>query len=43
METFESPSGRSYLEYDAAGKITRGETFDPEAQAISNEFKSPPY
>ncbi|KAJ7269624.1 hypothetical protein C8J57DRAFT_1508781 [Mycena rebaudengoi] len=43
METFESPSERSYLEYDAAGKITRGETFDPEAQAISNEFKSPPY
>ncbi|KAJ7143294.1 hypothetical protein C8R43DRAFT_571340 [Mycena crocata] len=43
METFESPSDRSFLEYDASGKITRGETFDPEAQIISDEFKRPPY
>jgi len=43
METFESPSDRSFLEYDASGKITRGEVFDPEAQIISDEFKRPPY
>ncbi|KAJ7449142.1 hypothetical protein B0H11DRAFT_337760 [Mycena galericulata] len=43
METFESPSDRSFLEYDASGKITRGETFDPEAQVITDEFKRPPY
>ncbi|KAJ6557935.1 hypothetical protein B0H19DRAFT_1291226 [Mycena capillaripes] len=43
METFESPSDRSYLEYDASGKITRGQEFDPEAQVISDEFKRPPY
>ncbi|KAF7360172.1 hypothetical protein MVEN_00745800 [Mycena venus] len=43
METFESPSERSYLEYDAAGKITKSETYDPEAQIISDEFKRPPY
>jgi hypothetical protein len=43
METFESPSDRSYLEYDPSGKITRGDTFDPEAQVITDEFKRPPY
>ncbi|KAJ6605524.1 hypothetical protein DFH09DRAFT_1121516 [Mycena vulgaris] len=43
METFESPSDRSYLECDATGKITRGETFDPEAQIMADEFKHPPY
>ncbi|KAJ6487561.1 hypothetical protein DFH09DRAFT_1209995 [Mycena vulgaris] len=43
METFESPSDRSYLECDATGKITRGETFDPEAQIMADEFKRPPY
>jgi hypothetical protein len=43
METFESPSDRSFLEYDASGKITRGEVYDPEAQVISDEFKRPPY
>ncbi|KAJ7676287.1 hypothetical protein B0H17DRAFT_1080414 [Mycena rosella] len=43
METFKSPSDRSFLEYDAAGKITRGETFDPEAQVIADEVKRPPY
>jgi len=30
-------------EYDAAGKIIQGEEFDPEAQAINDEFKKPPY
>lgn len=43
METFESPSDRSFLEYDASGKITRSDTFDPEAQVITDEFKRPPY
>ncbi|KAJ6582929.1 hypothetical protein DFH09DRAFT_978709 [Mycena vulgaris] len=43
METFESPSDRSFLEYDATGKITRGEALDPEAQTIADEFKRPPY
>ncbi|KAJ7209897.1 hypothetical protein B0H12DRAFT_1193669 [Mycena haematopus] len=43
METFESPTERSYLEYDAAGKITKEGTYDPEAQAVSDEFKRPPY
>ncbi|KAJ7668017.1 hypothetical protein B0H17DRAFT_1088372 [Mycena rosella] len=43
METFESPSDNSFLEYDAAGNITRGERFDPEAQVIADEFKRPPY
>ncbi|KAJ7660370.1 hypothetical protein DFH06DRAFT_394432 [Mycena polygramma] len=41
METFESPSDRSFLEYDASGKITRGEMYDPEAQVNSDEFKPP--
>ncbi|KAF8162465.1 hypothetical protein K438DRAFT_1985114 [Mycena galopus ATCC 62051] len=43
METFESPSERSYLEYDAAGQITKAERYDPEAQAVSDDFKRPPY
>ncbi|KAJ7634578.1 hypothetical protein FB45DRAFT_909225 [Roridomyces roridus] len=44
METFESPSERSFLEYDAVGKITRSaEPLDPESQIISDEFKRPPY
>ncbi|KAJ6614605.1 hypothetical protein B0H10DRAFT_141852 [Mycena sp. CBHHK59/15] len=43
METFESPSDHSFLEYDAAGKITRGEVFDSEAQVLGDEFKRPPY
>ncbi|KAK7044852.1 hypothetical protein R3P38DRAFT_2609161 [Favolaschia claudopus] len=43
METFESPSEPAYLEYDAAGNITKTETFDPEAQILSDEFKRPPY
>ncbi|KDR80359.1 hypothetical protein GALMADRAFT_223241 [Galerina marginata CBS 339.88] len=44
METFESPTDKSaYSEYDAAGKISRGDSYDPEAQVISDEFKRPPY
>jgi len=43
METFESPSERSYLEYDAAGQITKAERYDAEAQAVSDDFKRPPY
>ncbi|KAF8127813.1 hypothetical protein K438DRAFT_917635 [Mycena galopus ATCC 62051] len=43
LEAFESPSENSYLEYDAAGQITKAETYDPEAQAASDEFKRPPY
>ncbi|KAJ7081429.1 hypothetical protein C8R44DRAFT_823590 [Mycena epipterygia] len=43
IETFESPSDHSFLEYDASGKITRGDTLDPEAQVITDEFKRPPY
>lgn len=43
METFESPSDKSYLEYDASGKITKADAYDPEAQVISDEFKRPPY
>ncbi|KAG5646356.1 hypothetical protein DXG03_003679 [Asterophora parasitica] len=42
METFESPSDK-YLEYDAAGQIVKSDSYDPEAQHISNEFKRPPY
>jgi len=34
---------RTDAEYDAAGRILRGEEFDPEAQAINDEFKTPPY
>ncbi|TFK38035.1 hypothetical protein BDQ12DRAFT_606964 [Crucibulum laeve] len=40
---------KSYLEYDtpgqydAAGHVLRGDTYDPEAQGISDEFKRPPY
>lgn len=41
METFESPS--TYVEYDAAGKVVKGDVYDPEAQIISDEFKRPPY
>jgi hypothetical protein len=44
METFESPTDKSsYVEYDAAGKITTGDNLDPEAQLISQDFKRPPY
>jgi len=43
METFESPSDKSYMEYDAAGQIVKSDSYDPEAQGISDEFKRPPY
>ena len=44
METFESPTDKSaYMEYDASGKLSKSDSFDPEAQVISNEFKCPPY
>ncbi|KAG6812873.1 hypothetical protein H0H92_015801 [Tricholoma furcatifolium] len=46
METFESPlspSDKSFIEYDAAGHIVKGDHYDPEAQVISSEFKRPPY
>ncbi|KAJ7665965.1 hypothetical protein DFH06DRAFT_1185484 [Mycena polygramma] len=43
METFESPSDRSFLEYDSNGKITRGEAYDVEAQVSPDEFKHAPY
>ncbi|KAH0580894.1 hypothetical protein J132_10763 [Termitomyces sp. J132] len=43
METFESPSDKSFNEYDAAGNIVKADNYDPEAQVISNEFKRPPY
>ncbi|KAH0826678.1 hypothetical protein J3R83DRAFT_5066 [Lanmaoa asiatica] len=34
---------RPGVEFDAAGKLVQGGEFDPEAQAISDEFKKPPY
>ncbi|KAG6915509.1 hypothetical protein DXG01_011134 [Tephrocybe rancida] len=43
METFESPSDKSYMEYDASGNIVKSDSYDPEAQVISSEFKRPPY
>ncbi|CAA7270204.1 unnamed protein product [Cyclocybe aegerita] len=44
METFESPTDKSaYMEYDAAGQLAKSDSYDPEAQAISGEFKRPPY
>jgi hypothetical protein len=36
METFESPT----TGYDASGNM-KGDTYDPEAQHISDEFKRP--
>ncbi|KAG6841501.1 hypothetical protein C0991_010359 [Blastosporella zonata] len=43
METFESPSDKSFMDYDAAGRIIKSDGYDPEAQVISSEFKRPPY
>ena len=43
METFRSEHEGSFVEYDATGKVTTREKIDPEAQAISEEFKRPPY
>jgi len=45
METFQdqSPSdSKSYAEYDAAGNV-KGDSYDPEALTITNDFKRPPY
>ncbi|KAF8636935.1 hypothetical protein AX17_003186 [Amanita inopinata Kibby_2008] len=42
METFESPS-TPCTDYDAAGNIIKSDTYDPESQTISNDFKRPPY
>lgn len=46
METFAQvsdgdPSDRSFVQYDAAGKVVTPGVFDPENQAISDEFKKP--
>ncbi|KIJ62162.1 hypothetical protein HYDPIDRAFT_176691 [Hydnomerulius pinastri MD-312] len=43
MDALASPSERSVAEYDATGKIIRGDELDPEAQVINDEFKRPPY
>jgi hypothetical protein len=45
METFESPSDKSYMEFDASGNIVKAADFDvdPEAQGINEKFKRPPY
>lgn len=34
---------RQDMGYDATGKIAQGDDFDPESQAINDEFKRPPY
>ena len=41
METFESPSDKSFMEYDTAGNIIKTSEFDAEAQGINHEFKRP--
>jgi hypothetical protein len=45
METFESPSDKSYMEFDAAGNIVKNTDFDsdPEGQVIDEKFNRPPY
>ncbi|KAH7887017.1 hypothetical protein F5I97DRAFT_2020529 [Phlebopus sp. FC_14] len=43
MDTFASPSDRSIMEYDAAGRLVKKDEYDPEVQVINDEFKSPPY
>lgn len=44
METFESPTDKSaYMGYDVSGKVVGADSYDPEAQVISDEFKRPPY
>jgi hypothetical protein len=54
METFANPSDRSFVQYDAAGKIITkprdkntdkcsDEGYDMESQVIRNDFKRPPY
>ena len=46
METFaavsEDPSDKSFIQYDASGKVIMpGDSYDPESQTITNEFKKP--
>jgi hypothetical protein len=43
METFESPSDKSYMEFDAAGNIVKAAELDvdSEAQEMSEKFKRP--
>lgn len=43
MDTFESPSDRSFVEYDVVGNVVKGNQYNEEAQGISDEFKRPPY
>jgi len=54
METFASPSDRSFVQYDAAGKVIvkadsedkcggADEGYDVESQVIRDDFKRPPY
>jgi hypothetical protein len=53
METFANPSDRSFVQYDAAGKVIKvedkdmekgsDEGYDVESQAIRSDFKRPPY
>jgi len=43
METFQSPSPASdeKLEYDVDGRVSKNGSYDPESQAIRDEFKRP--
>jgi hypothetical protein len=34
---------RPDAEYDVTGRIIQSDEFDPEAQAINDDFKKPPY
>ena len=45
METFESPSDKLYMEFDAAGNTVKTTDFDsdPEGQVIDKKFKRLPY
>ncbi|EIW78634.1 hypothetical protein CONPUDRAFT_167603 [Coniophora puteana RWD-64-598 SS2] len=39
----DSTSETPVAEYDAAGRIIKGDDYDPEAQIINDDFKRPPY
>jgi hypothetical protein len=50
METFANPSDRSFVQFDAAGKVVAkaedkgsDEGYDVESQVIRDDFKRPPY
>jgi len=50
METFANPSDRSFVQYDAGGKVigkaedkSSDEGYDMESQVIRDDFKRPPY